>query len=79
MTEQGKKIIAVAIGIAVLLAVYPPWHIPFDSGVSVSRGYAFIWNPPANASINILTLFVQWVGVLLLGFLGVMLFGRPQK
>ena len=35
----------------------------YTNGLTLNRGFLFIFSPPNMASVNISQLFVQWVGV----------------
>jgi len=56
----------VAIVVAAML-IFPPYRILGPQGVVHRTGYAFIFDLPNRASVDVGQLFVQWVGVLIVG------------
>jgi hypothetical protein len=53
MTERQKKIYGIALAVAVLMCVVPPWHLPLTNGVTIDEGYSLIFSPPANGTASI--------------------------
>ena len=64
--KQKNALIAVAVIIASML-LYPPFHRISSSGRSVGLGYHWLFEVGREATVDIATLLVQWVGVLIVG------------
>ncbi len=63
-----KLIISIGIGIAALMAIFPPWITKLD-GVVRARGYAFLFTLRGYREIDVLTLFIQWSALTLFAIL----------
>jgi hypothetical protein len=80
MNENQRKVL---IGIGSLVAVmliFPPYRIYGGGRYSdsvIESGYAFLFNLPDRATMDVTTLFVQWVGVIIAG--GVVFFLMKDK
>ena len=70
INKLQKKIIAIAALIITLMLVFPPYRI-YGFGASsqavLETGYSLIFELPMRASIDGVTLIVQWLGVCLVG------------
>lgn len=70
MNEIQRKLL-IAVGVVVLaMLLYPPYRIFGVGGGSTSviqTGYAFLFSLPHRATVDAITLLVQWVGVLITG------------
>jgi hypothetical protein len=62
MTQSTKRILAAFSVIAVLMLLFPPFHIVFGA-VELNMGYGFIVSPPSygqvSATVNVSVLFIQ--------------------
>ncbi len=68
--KQRNVLIAVAVIIAGML-LFPPFH-RVRSGNVLGAGYYWLFDAPQRFSVDVGTLFMQWLGVLIIG--GVMFF-----
>jgi hypothetical protein len=63
--------LVVVIAVFVIMLVYPPFHVVTDKGVEDNMGYGLIFDPPKRgyigATVNVLMLLIQWLGVLIAG------------
>ena len=68
MNEKQKyTLIAVAVIIAGML-LYPPFHRLYSSGRTSGLGYDWLFDARwSNATVDIATLLIQWLGVLIVG------------
>lgn len=62
-------LILTAVAIAVTL-LFPPFHFLRGNGVVMNYGYSFIFSPAnptgdAYATVDVLLLLAQWIGILL--------------
>jgi|GEM_PF-1980314 len=70
MGEIQRKIL-IGVGAVVLaMLIYPPYRIhgygPSSNAV-IQSGYAFLFDLPNRATVDVTTLLVQWIGVLIVG------------
>lgn len=52
------------------MLIYPPFRtygFGGNSNAVISSGYAFLFELPERASVDVATLLIQWVGVLIVG------------
>ena len=72
MNETQRKVL-IGIGVVVLaMLIYPPYRVYGLGGggwsdVVIQSGYAFLFELPNRATVDVTTLLVQWVGVLIVG------------
>lgn len=71
--NKNQKIALLLTGAAILvMLLFPPFQVIF-SGTTINMGYGFIFTPPKKgyliASVNSVMLFVQWIGVVVIGSL----------
>lgn len=69
MNKNQKKVVLSAAAIVGFMLVFPPYLINgfgVNSQAVMETGYAFIFELPARARLDVLTLFTQWAGVCLL-------------
>lgn len=71
MNEKQRKLL---IGIGAIIGgmlLFPPFHSTGGNSISVNFGYNFILSPPHDvAVVNIGLLFIQWLAVATVGFIG---------
>lgn len=70
MNENQKRALIALAAVILLMLVYPPYVIhgyAVNASAVVDSGYAFIFSLPDRASVNVLTLIAQWVGMSLTG------------
>lgn len=63
------KILASVIGLMLLIPPYKVYGIGVNARAVMDTGYSFIFELPIRASIDGLTLIIQWIGVCLIGAL----------
>lgn len=69
-TNQKRILIAVILLVAGML-LYPPFQRVVSNGATYNMGYGWIFDPPGrDATVNVVILLMQWVGVLVVGGLG---------
>ena len=70
MNDMQKKTL-IAVGTVVLgMLVFPPYRIFYYGSNSSSireTGYAWLFALPDQATVDVATLVVQWIGVLIVG------------
>ena len=69
--KDTKKVFLACVGLLFLLMLmFPPFLI--DGSITNSnKGYAFIFSPPSwNSNVNVGLLFVQWLFLAAIGFIG---------
>jgi hypothetical protein len=70
MTEKQKNSLKVTATLIGLMLVYPPYRIygyGSNSNAIIESGYSLIFALPDRATIDFLTLLIQWVGIGLVG------------
>lgn len=54
--------------------VFPPFVVHLSNGAAINKGYGFLFDPPQHgflsATVNVATLFAEWVGIAILGGVG---------
>lgn len=72
---QRKTLMGIGAVIFAML-IYPPYRIygggKFSSSIFDS-GYAFIFDLPSRATVDVVTLLAQWVGIIIVGAIAVFL------
>lgn len=70
MNEIQRKVL-IGIGVVVFaMLLYPPYRIHGfgeSSNAVIKSGYALLFDLPHRATVDVVTLLVQWVGVLIAG------------
>ena len=70
MNENQRKLL---IGVAAFIfgmLIYPPYRIHgrgASSNTVIESGYALLFELPNRATVDVLTLIVQWIGICLVG------------
>jgi uncharacterized RDD family membrane protein YckC len=66
--NKNQKIVLAVVAIAiVLMLAFPPFYAETETR-TFNKGYSFILDPPTrHSNVNIGLLFVQWIGVLIIG------------
>jgi len=67
MNKVQKNVLVVVAIIVFGMLLFPPFQSIWSEGRVYGRGYNFIFNPPLNATVDVGTLLVQWIGVLIVG------------
>jgi hypothetical protein len=63
MNSQQRIAVMIGIGAAVLLALFPPWHMT-PRGVDISCGYSFIAVPAGdNCGVDFGRMLIEWAAV----------------
>lgn len=79
-SNQKRVLIAALIVIAGMIA-YPPFHFIGINGVVINMGYGWIFAPPEysglKATVDVLMLLMQWIGILATGGLAFILTKTP--
>ena len=70
MNEIQRKVL-IGVGIVIFaMLLYPPYRIDGIGNYSNSlmdNGYALLFDLPERATVDVITLLVQWMGVLIVG------------
>ncbi len=66
MNVKQRKALKITAAIVLGMLLFPPYVIVTYQGRS-HAGYAFLFDPPYNATVDAVTLAMQWVGVLIVG------------
>lgn len=71
MKRYHKGIILIGALIIILMLLFPPFHVVYQPGIEIDKGYAFILNPPIfwgqiTSTVNISRLMIQVAGSVLL-------------
>jgi hypothetical protein len=74
-TSTQYLLASIAAAVAAML-IYPPYRVLGPQGVVQRTGYAFIFDLPHRASIDVGQLFMQWVGVLIVGAIAYVLLNK---
>jgi len=70
LNETQRKVLIIIGAIVLVMLIYPPYRtygFGGNSNAVVNSGYAFLFELPDRATVNVGTLLVQWVGVLIVG------------
>ena len=70
MNETQRKVLIGVGAIVLVMLIYPPYRIYGYGGSSsaiIESGYAFLFELPGRATVDVTTLLVQWVGILIVG------------
>jgi len=68
MNKYQKIIIILLALIIFFMLIFPPFQLK-SANLTINKGYAFLFNPPNLATVNIGMLLIQWIAVLLIGTL----------
>lgn len=64
----------VAGGLALIALAFPPFVVHLPNGAEINKGYGFLFDPPQHgyfsATVNVATLFAEWVGIAILAGVG---------
>ena len=74
--EIQKKVIVGIAAVVFAMMLYPPFRIygyGSNSAAIQETGYAWIFSLPDRATVDVILLFVQWIGVLIIGSLAMVL------
>jgi hypothetical protein len=70
LNETQRKVLIIIGAIVLVMLIYPPYRtygFGGNSNAVVNSGYAFLFELPDRATVNVGTLLVQWVGLLIVG------------
>ena len=67
INDNQRTLLIVAAVVIFCMLLFPPWVIIGGRGNAISSGYAFMLDLPSRATIDTVTLVVQWLGVLIVG------------
>jgi hypothetical protein len=67
MTETQRKILIGVGAVVLIMLIYPPYVIRGVNDIVRESGYAFLFDLPLRAQVDVLTLLVQWVGIMVAG------------
>ena len=76
MNDLQKKAILGVSAIVFAMLLYPPFRIHgygANSATILETGYAWIFSLPYRATVDVLMLLIQWIGVLIVGSLAIVL------
>lgn len=63
MNENQRVLLTLTMIIAILMFIFPPFHLIFEDGRQLGVGYGFIAKGPEYAKVNVALLLTQWVGL----------------
>lgn len=72
MNKKQEKVLIIAAILIGLMLLYPPYKVygyGINSSGIIDSGYDLIINLPDRAVIDVLALLIQWIGVILVGFI----------
>ena len=72
---QKKALVSVAV-IVLAMLLYPPFRVQgygTNSSIILETGYAWIFSLPERATVDVVTLLIQWIGVLIVGGIAIAL------
>ena len=76
MNEPQKKVLKVVSAVVGAMLLFPPYQIIGRGNLVIDSGYAFLFDLPTRGSlaarVDVSTLFLQWVGVAIIG--GIIIF-----
>ena len=70
MNESQRKVLIGVGALVFVMLIFPPYRVYGGGKYSdwvMESGYAFLFNLPDRATMDVTTLFVQWVGVVIAG------------
>ena len=71
MNETQEKVLKVVAAVVGAMLLFPPYQITGRGNLLIDSGYAFLFNLPTRgiiaARVDISTLFLQWLGVAIIG------------
>lgn len=70
MNEFQRKVLIGVGAVVFVMLLYPPYRIHGYGGSSnaiIQSGYALLFDLPNRATVDVITLLVQWIGVLIVG------------
>ena len=76
MNDLQKRAILGVAAIVFAMLLYPPFRIHgygSNSATILETGYAWIFSLPDRATVDVLMLLIQWIGVLIVGSLAIVL------
>lgn len=75
LNDKQKKVILAAGAVPLLMLLFPPYQVLYGPNhIIQDTSYAFILDLPFRASLSGFTLITQWIGVILIGTVGVFYF-----
>jgi len=71
MNRYLKGILIIGGSVIILMLLFPPFHVVYQSGIEIDKGYAFILNPPTfwgriESTVDVGRLTMQVTGAALL-------------
>lgn len=71
MNRYLRGIIVIGVSVITLMLLFPPFHVVYQPGIEIDKGYAFILNPPTfwgrvESTVDTGRLMMQVVGSALL-------------
>ncbi len=67
MSEIQRKVLMGVGAVVLTMLIYPPYRIHGRYNAVVESGYAFLFALPQGATVDVMTLLVQWIGALIVG------------
>jgi len=68
MINQTQKNVLIALAVIITgMLLYPPFHRVYANGITIGARYNWLFDAPHQATVDIGTLLVQWLGVLIIG------------
>jgi hypothetical protein len=67
MNEAQRKILFAVGAIVLAMLLYPPYVARGTNNIIFQSGYAFLFDLPLRATVDVPTLLVQWIGILAAG------------
>lgn len=79
INPKQSIVLGTSAAIVAAMLIYPPFHLIGAGGAQRSLGYAWIFSPPTTAAIvNTSLLFIQWIGVSIVGTVLYILVANPS-
>lgn len=76
MNENQRKVLIGIGSIILIMLIFPPYQIAERSCSTTRAGYAFIFDLPWCTELDATTLFIQWIGVLIVGAIAFFVFKK---
>lgn len=80
INPKQSIVLGVSAAIVAAMLIYPPFHLISAGGAQRNVGYSWIFSPPTTVAIvNTSLLFIQWIGVSIVGTIMYILAANPTE